>query len=140
MNKVNFFLLCENFIADDKGRISLINVFDAVNSSTKVATPSKFVIAIGMRLSKQDLQVRKINMQASLLDPNSKTVFKGEGSGEIPEDKMGATVVSPLDLSGKLQFKVSGKYTARLFVNNKKYAETYFNVNLNQKSESGNEE
>ena len=47
---VNFFLLCENFIVDDKQRPSIINIYDNIWSQQFPATHPKLVYASNINI------------------------------------------------------------------------------------------
>jgi hypothetical protein len=123
MAKVDYFLLAENCILDTAGRLSIINIFDSVNSLEPVAIPPKFTFVIGITPAKSDIKDNLLRFRAEIKKPDGETLLDANGGGEIPDDKIGNRVLSPLDLSGKLQFDQEGTHTATLFINNKKKAQ-----------------
>lgn len=136
MDKVSYFLICENFNHDSVGRVTLFNVFTDVNSTENIARPPRFVLAIGVTPQKAELiDNTKIKFKIEILDEDNKLVKKIESKEqEVPTDKIGkATIVAPVDLSGQLEFKKDGVHTVNLYISdNEPFATTHFKVNLNK--------
>lgn len=133
MTKIDQFVLAENFILDQAGRMSFINMYDQLNTTEDSIVAPKFVIVLAITPSKGDVVNSKLKFKIEILKPDGSELFKLGGEGEVPKGEEGNRVVSSIDLSGQLKFDQAGEHTVKLLVQNKDKAQFHFNVNLNQK-------
>lgn len=130
--KLNYFLLCENFVIDDNGRASLINIFDGVSAEKLPIRPAKFGIAFSIAVTQDEARQSPFQLLIRVVnDKSDKTVLeiKGVGEGEATQ----GSLVSYIDLAGKVGIKNYGQYTIHLAINDTELATLPFAVNPKKK-------
>ena len=121
---------------DNDGRVSLINLFDRTYASEFPAMVAKFVIALNVELDANDRKAGSVDLRIDIVEKKSnKLYFNSSGKGDLPGKNK--TIVTHLDLSGRLVFKDPGEFTARLYVNTNLLAEFDFAVQKDSLSTKG---
>jgi hypothetical protein len=127
MSRVNYFLLCESFLKDNSGKVSLINLYDVINSLEFPTMATNFVIALSVNLDKEEIAKGSVKIKVDIEDKTRKKLYlSSSGAGKLASKSK--NVVTQLDLSRKLVFKNPGKYCAKLYVNDDQLAEFEFSV------------
>lgn len=125
MIKGNYLLLCENVNRDIKNRTSLINIFDIVGGEQLPVIPKDLVVAFSITIGDDDIKDGAINIKLSILNSDNKKVAEMYGDGRLAS---AGTLVSSLDLGGKIAFKKEDNYIIKLDVNDQSVCETTLKV------------
>lgn len=126
MTKVNYFLLCENLLRDDKGRITLVNIFDSIHAEKLPVSPLKFTLAMSLLLNKEDIIDNSVNVTIEIYDSKKKIMVKIEGNATLTTNE--SNLVTSVELGGRLILESFNKHTAKLSINGKPIDELKFNV------------
>ena len=108
----NYFVICENVLTDDKGRISLINIYDVIYSRGFPAVHSSgFKVAANFDVVGVDKKLEQ-PVKFSLSDPDGQTVVESAAHISLPASKKQKRGIllggSPIALTK------AGTYVARL--------------------------
>lgn len=126
MAKTGYFLLCENFIYDNESRVTLVNVYDLINTTDVPVVASRFMLAVSLRnITNTDLNDGKLSVRIEVVDKNGEKIANAEAVETIDTTKNVATVV---DFSNAITFKSLGKHTAKLYVHDKQISDYEFTV------------
>ncbi len=133
----NFFLLCENFLLDDKQRASLINLYDLIWADEFPVThlALKFVANVKVHDNKSK---ENISLSVNIIDSKSKSLFKLTTPPiVIKKNTKEQTAGAVFDMQ-LVTFPAEGEYTAILSCDEEKIATHKIEVKLTQKSKKGN--
>lgn len=126
----NYFLLCENAIVGEKGKASIISIYDVVFADKLPAAHGKLIFVANYKLELETKDGAEIEVRVSLKSPSNKELV----------EKDGLRVNKVLDRSKKIQsmgdifevngvvFNEYGLYKCVLSVNGKEIAVTQFEV------------
>ena len=131
MTKLDYFLLCENVINDQQGRISLINIFDTINVTALPAIQPKLCLAFAVYLDSEQQKRGEVKFKLDVLKPSESSLLSAEGKGEIKpvmsKNNVQPKLAANLELAGVV-FDEVGLYTAHLYVGSKLISSTTFEV------------
>lgn len=126
MKKVNYFLLCENLLKDEKGRITLVNIFDTINAENLPVAPLRFSIALSIKLDEEDVVDGQVKLGFEVLNAKNKAIAKAEGRADVPNTA--GNVVTVVELGGRILLDSYKEYTVKLKVNEHFTDEFKFNI------------
>jgi hypothetical protein len=127
MAKVNYFLLCENFILDIGKRGTIVNIFDQVLASELPATALRFMFALSINMEEKDIEGASPSLRIEIIHVESEGLVAKIQSSSLEMTSQG-NLLAPLDLSGGITFNSWGDHVANLYVNDKIAAEYKFGV------------
>lgn len=114
--KSKFFVLCENYIVDEKQRPSIINMYDSVFASEFPATHQllKYVANIEIKNPKS---TKHISLQLTLDSPNGASIFESPVQKAQIVPNMDEQIIGAVFDIQAVPFEAPGRYTASLTVN-----------------------
>jgi len=115
----NFFLLCENAILDDQKRLTLVNLFEVLNTNSVPVMHPQFYLVANLFI-KKSYKNKTLKVSFSIISPSgkevltnppviSKPVFKGKNEGFIVR-------------LNRLLFSEFGKHSVKLLINRHEFA------------------
>jgi len=118
---IEYFHLAENAIIDQRGLVSLINIFNGIETTEFPAVPSKFAVAFAIRPGDKDAVDGMINFEVRLVKDGKEEelLIDAKGSGKVEKNKHGKnkSIVTASDFSGNVTLPEAGNYTLQLLVN-----------------------
>jgi hypothetical protein len=131
MMTVDYFLLCETVVRDTAGRLTLVNVFDALNIPQFPATPAKFALIFRVYPKASDIKDGKLQFKMEIVGPSGKVAASISGSGDVDADtvKNHRSVVAAADLAAQVPIEGPGRYKVVLSINDEVLKEIPLEVN-----------
>jgi len=116
--KINskFFVLCENYLVDDKQRPSIINMYDSIFAPEFPATHQLLKYAGNIEI-KNPKTVNHVHLQLKLEDPDGELVFESPVQEAKIVPNMDEQIIGAVFDMQMVPFKQAGRYTASLIVN-----------------------
>ncbi|MFH1610557.1 MAG: hypothetical protein ABIA91_01580 [Patescibacteria group bacterium] len=125
----NFFLLCESTILDKSNRLTIVNLYNAVNSEKLPGDMAQFTLVANLKVGaeKKDKKLPdKINVSLVVKSPSGKNIFKfPEQAREIDKNKKEQDIGIVMSVQ-RLSLPEFGKYKVNLLVDDKKVADFPF--------------
>lgn len=113
-----FFVLCENYLVDEKQRPSIINMYDSIFAPEFPATHQLLKYAGNIEI--QDAKsVNHIHIQLKLEGPDKTLVFESPVQEAKIVPNMKDQIIGAVFDMQMVQFPSAGRYTASLIVNEK---------------------
>lgn len=137
MSVTDYFVLCETTTRDEKGRISLINIFDSITADTLPAKPGKIAVAFSFEIKPQQLHEPQ-SLTIEIDDPSGDNLFRAQGNVStgadaiLPDGTQAARIISALNINSPT-FNQYGEYMYRLKLNDETLHENCLRV-LDEKS------
>lgn len=125
MNVVNYFMACESVLIDEKGRQTLVNIFDTIETDIP---STKFKVAFTFGLNASELlkfskEAKEITLQIQVVNPEDEPVaqFTQKLPKKFVKEHNNKQISSTLDLSELEGLKIEshGEYKAHLVINGK---------------------
>ena len=124
---VDYFLLCENTIFDNKGRVSIINIYNVINVYDLPANHESMVFI--SRIEAKNLE-REVNIKGRI------SIIAPSGKEKLPKkSNMFELSFSKGQLSQLIEVKIPnvvfdelGEYSTSLIVASKKLKSQYFEI------------
>lgn len=113
--KLNFLHICENAFTDEKGRLSVINIFDEIRSKGLPAIHSRFSI-----VSNISGELREYKQKIKIISPSNKEIVGVEG--DIKTTGKNNFIVNFLNVV----FPEIGKYQIQIFVNDEQLPNDFY--------------
>jgi len=125
----NFFLLCENTILDKSNRLTIVNLYNIVNSEKLPGVPVQFTLVANLKIEAEKKNKKlpnKINVSLIIKSPSEKKIFEfPEQFREIDQKKREQDIGVVMNIQG-LALPEFGKYKVNLLVDDKKVASLPF--------------
>jgi hypothetical protein len=127
-HSVDFFLLCENVIIDDKARASIINIYDAIFATQLPALHGNlhFISRVTPKAKVKDSVKAKCGLSIKSPSGKERLMIKSNDV-EIEFTKERPSMIVNVQIPGVV-FDEFGEYTASFSVNDKAVAKTKFSV------------
>lgn len=125
MIKIDYFLSCEDVKVDDRGRTTLVNLFERLDIPNVPAAVNGAKVTFRMHPSVKAIVNKKMEFKVSA-ELKGKEVWNVKISPTVTVEKNnGYAHVLSID---PMVFPEFGAYTIRLFIDNKEMAETFITV------------
>ena len=125
----NFLVLCENFIVDEKGRASLINLYDIVFSESFPALHPTLKYVFNVRIFDSGNN-KSLTFSFLLEDKSGKKLFEVKDSSAPVHPKMKIQNVGGVIDVINTQFDKPQQYVAKLIIDEKTIAEHFLETRL----------
>jgi len=130
----NFFLLCENAVLDKDNRVTIVNIYDIVNSVDIPTVLSQFTLAANFKVSREKKETlpSKIDVLVSIFAPSGKKIFdspKQERKIDVKKDTQNIGILANIQGINLSEF---GIYNVKLLVNGNEIAQLSFEAKKKQ--------
>jgi len=112
-----FFVLCENYLVDDKQRPSIINMYDSIFAPEFPATHQLLKYAANIEI-KNPKAVDHVHLQLKLEGPDGDLIFESPVQDAKIVPNMDEQIIGAVFDMQMVPFPQAGRYTASLIVNN----------------------
>ncbi len=112
-----FFVLCENYMVDDKQRPSIINMYDSIFAPEFPATHQLLKYAGNIEI-KNPKTVNHVHLQLKLEGPDDDLVFESPVQDAQIVPNLDDQIIGAVFDMQMVPFPKAGRYTASLIVNN----------------------
>jgi len=114
-----FFLFCENAILDDKKRLTLVNLFEVLNTNSVPVMLPQFYLVTNLFI-KESFENKTLKVSFSITSPSGKEVLTNPPAITKPVSK-GKNEGFIVKLN-RLLFPEFGKYSVKLLINKSEFA------------------
>jgi len=130
----NFFLLCENAVLDKDNRVTIVNIYDIVNSIGIPIALSQFTLAANFKVSREEKETlpSKIDVLVSIFAPSGKKIFdfpKQERKIDVKKDTQNIGILANIQGINLPEF---GIYNVKLLINGNELAQLSFEAKKKQ--------
>lgn len=127
--QVEFFLLCENVIIDQKNKASIINLYDRIFAEKLPAQHPRFVFFTSILFSNQTENSQKAIVTLSVKTPSGveSVMVKTPAQFDIPHHTNSGKIGTILEIPNPILTEY-GEYTAEILVNGKVLKSKVFDV------------
>ncbi len=130
----NFFILCENAVLDKNNRVTIVNIYDIVNSVNIPAVLHQFTLAANFKVSREKRETlpSKVEVLVSVFAPSGKKIFdspRQEREIDIKKDTQNIGILASIQGITLPEF---GIYTIKLLVASKEIAQLSFEAKQKQ--------
>lgn len=128
MFKLDYLIICENVIVDQRARISAINIFDNINVTNLPARHSGFHVLFRINPDKKS-STKGLNIRIAfrVIGPGQEVLVEGKAEMKDLSIKKGAGLASSADLSNTA-FTKPGIHKVELELNGRILGEREFEV------------
>jgi len=134
-NMIDYFVVCETTISDEDSRVSLINIFDTINTKTLPLRSDKFYVAFSVFLDAKTV-VKKSEMKIVFTQKSNKNDIYTATTDIKPFNNKGGyglvKLTSGLNIGNDIQFDEPGFYIYTLYVNDVQIVHNEFRVRKEQ--------
>lgn len=124
----NYFLLCENAIVGERGKLSLINIYELIYAEKLPASHGKLILVSSFTLDIENSAEDKVIVSLDVISPSKKSMLEKEILVEkkLDEATKKQTIGDVLEVNGVV-FSEYGQYECVLKVNSYTYS-LFFDV------------
>lgn len=129
----DFFLLSENAVLDKDNRLTIVNIYDVVNSVSTPAIISRFTLAANFKIvrEKKESLSPKIIISISILDPSGQNIFNSPKQERMIDVKKEIQKIGIIANIQGISLPEFGIYHIKLFIDDKEVAQLSFEAKKN---------
>jgi hypothetical protein len=128
--RVNYLLICESTITDENKKLSIINIFNALEVDDLPTSPSKFNAVFEIEVDRKDIGDGKLALDLVITDNEGRAIMKVTGKARlvVSSDLEVGVFNSSLPIDGNLIIKSKGEHRLALIMNGVELASRSFLV------------